>query len=209
MGRFSFLQAVCFVCFLSVCADVGAGLFSLPLTAAGSDPAAALTLSGIALRHEHILEPGFVPEGLADGTRLSASDLRAFEIAVPGDVRSSALFFQRCDGLEYLVPPVGESLDMEALSGLLSASPLSLDRNASRLVLGFSWYYAACTPANSPKLTPGKYLLRFDGVAQPVPAWLLSVSSAGEGRSVLLFRLPLGEPALLSLRKCSAALLSP
>ena len=96
-------------------------------------------------------------------------------------------------------------LDAEALHRLLAAQPQSPPGCAGRLVYDGVWYYAAFAPAGSVAPEPGSCRLRFAGKSEWLPARLLSVSAAEDGRTALLFRLNRGGD-YLSLRRTEAEL---
>ena len=214
MARFSYLKSVAVVFFAAVCAYAGAWLFPslsglrplLPVTAAAES---SIGLEGIALRHELALAPGggtsFLP---GEGERVPAASFlwrdEGGESFISG---KSSVYMAGCDGFETLSPPEEEKLDMAQLLDFMNFTP---DENPApaRLVEGFHWYYAALAPANTPQLAMGSHYLKFEGFEEYTKALLVSREVSSDGQA-LLFRLKLGDPAYLKLRKCRAELLLP
>ena len=212
MAGCSYLKSVAAVFFAAVCAYLGAWLFpslserfqALPvLTAAETH----IGLEGIALRHELSLDPSgdsaFLP---GDGERIPAASFlwrsAGGESFLSG---KSAIFMRGCDGFEHLSPPQDEKLSMAGLIEYLSSAPRE-NPGQARLVEGFYWYYAALAPAAAPEIAEGSHYLKFEGFEEYTKALLVSQESDSEGQA-LLFRLRLGDPACLELRKCRAELL--
>jgi len=211
VARFSYLKSVAVVFFAAVCAYAGAWLFPslsglrplLPVTAAAES---SIGLEGIALRHELALAPGggtsFLP---GEGERVPAASFLWRDAGGESFISGkSALYMTGCDGFERLSPPDGEKLSMAKLLDFMNSTP---DENPApaRLVEGFYWYYAALAPADTPQLAMGSHYLKFEGFEEYTKALLVSRESAPEGQA-LLFRLRLGDPAYLKLRKCTAEL---
>lgn len=212
MARCSYLKSVAVVFFAAVCAYLGAWLFpslsehrpALPVTAAVES---RIWLEGIALRHERPLAPAGDEALLpAESRRIPAGSFlwrdAGGESLVSG---KSALYMSGCDGFEHLSPPAEERLSMAGLLGYLNAAP-ARDPGQARLVEGFYWYYAALVPTGGPELSGGSHYLKFEGFDEYTKALLVSRELNAEGQA-LLFRLRLGDPAYLELRKCRAELL--
>jgi len=214
VARFSYLKSVAVVFFAAVCAYAGAWLFPsltaprpmLPVTAAAES---FIGLEGIALRHELALDPvgstTFLP---GEGERIPAASFlwrdEGGESFISG---KSSVYMAGCDGFETLSPPEEEKLDMAQLLDFMNFTP---DENPApaRLVEGFHWYYAALAPANTPQLAMGSHYLKFEGFEEYTKALRVSREVSSDGQA-LLFRLKLGDPAYLKLRKCRAELLLP
>lgn len=212
MARFSYLKSVAVVFFAAVCAYAGAWLFPslsglrpmLPVTAAAES---FIGLEGIALRHELALDPvggtTFLP---GEGERIPAASFlwrdEGGESFISG---KSAVYMAGCDGFETLSPPEGEKLSMAQLLDFMNSTPDESPAQA-RLVEGFYWYYAALAPAGTPQLAMGSHYLKFEGFEEYTKALLVSREVSSDGQA-LLFRLRLGDPAYLKLRKCRAELL--
>lgn len=212
LERSGYLRAVAAVMFAAVCAYGAARLFPVledyggTVTALSGTYRETLELYGIALRYERPLSlQGNSRFCAVDGERL-ASGAAVCQGAAELFTGESSLFLTGCDGFEQLSPP-GEEFGVSWLEELLQARPA--DAAQARLVEGFHWYYGAlCTlPEGEPlPALPGRCLLLFEGLDRPLPARLVQ-SRQEAGQWALLFRLPLGEGAQLSLRKCSCRLL--
>lgn len=168
--------------FITVCAYLGAALWKHSggdvsiVTAQESTVTDTAELFGIAVRTE-------IPfaGGGTSGKRIPASD-----------ENPSGVYFEACDGYEYLSPA-----KLTDIPALFEAQPR--EAGSGRLVTENVWYFAA--PCDT-KLEPGReYEVLFDGAPYPVRAR----AEACDGEYAVL-RLSVGGAFFLSLRECRAVL---
>lgn len=198
---------------MAVSAYTGAAIFG----GAGSETTAELRyvtvaecaeLQGIAVRSERRLAP---VRGLSltagDGERLPAGgELGRYADGRRLTVDAPAVFFSGCDGYEALCPELLSGLSVPSLQGLMNGGPKGGD--GGRLVADYVWYFAALADADSALPEDGGCRVLFDGFESAVPARLLSVSAAADGKRAVLLRLTCGGEAYLSLRRTGARLIS-
>lgn len=206
----AYLRALTALMFAAVCAWLGSALFS-PAPEAGESVRAeymelcdSLPLEGIALRSEIALRGEAVLPGDARGSRLPAGTAvsrRGEELFLSP---ASALYFDDCDGFEYLSPELAGSLDAATLRELMERKPRKDAECFGRLVTGRDWYFAAFAPKGSAPET-GACRLDFGGGLE-CTARLISVRDTGDS-ALLIFRLTAETPGLLRLRKCAASLI--
>lgn len=210
MGCSRFIGVLSSLLFLAVCAYAGACFYP---GADGGESAVlcAVTLTksaelrGVAVRSEQALT---LPQGCeflaASGKRLPCGA----PLAGVGDesvtAPSSAVFFDSCDGYEFLSPADLAPLSVSGVDALLARKP---EKQADgRLVLSNAWYFAAVSgSADLPR--EGFCRVVFDAVPDPVGAYVVSLSEEEGGQRAILLRLTAGGDALLSLRQCSARLI--
>lgn len=209
-----FLGLVSGLCFSAVCAYLiahAAGALLYPEAAVRRvSVTEGISLSGIAVREERVLAAASAPASVAPrGARLACGAAAAYADGAAVTAPASALFFDFTDGLEFLSPSSLVPFDAAAFSAAYSARPAIMDGAYGRLVMGFSWYFAARAEDAGgayDTLAPGQYTLCFEGVAAPMAAELIAVAADYDGAPIMLFRLPMGDGAAMSLRRCSARL---
>ena len=164
----------------------------------------SITLEGIALRSEQPVclegEPVFFCKS---GKRVAAKHV----IAKCGgnDLISSesALFFDNCDGYEYLSISE-ETFSPERLRELLCAEKQN-ETAVGRLVTGRNWYFAATADAQS--IPCGESKVKFDGSDEAVNASLVRSCPDGEGKTAILLKIRIGKNEYLSLRRCGGEII--
>ena len=205
------IEALWAVLFAAVCAWVLAGLYSraeAPVTVTLQTAAVmdSAELEGIVIRSERSLrfDRGFRPTA-ENGRRVpGGGELARGEDGSLLLCESSAVYFDACDGYEYLSPEDISPLSVASLGRLLSAR-----REApgdGRLVADYVWYYAALTDHSRRLPSSGSCRVLFDGFDSPVRAAVLSLSAAEKGKAALLLRLTEGGE-YLSLRRTGARLI--
>lgn len=207
-----FFSALAAILFLALCAWTGSYAYSKtesPRTAelkfrTITDSA---ILSGVAVRSEQ-------PVCFDRSVSLTAED--ALRIPAGGQLGTtrdgstvcssgSAVFFEACDGYEYLCPEMLEGLTVDSLRSILDDRPQTGDFDG-RLVAGYVWYYAALTDHSDRLCENGSCRVLFDGFAQPVDAAIIYLSPESAGKNALLLRLTAGGSEYLSLRHTDAKL---
>lgn len=209
-----FLGLVSGLCFSAVCAYLiahAAGALLYPEAAVRrASVTEGLSLSGIAVREELVLSAASAPASAAPrGARLARGEAAAYVDGAAVTAPASALFFDSTDGLEFISPSSLFPFDAAAFSAVYAARPAIKEGAYGRLVMGFSWYFAARAEDAGgayDALAPGPYTLSFEGVAAPMTAELIAVSADHDGAPIMLFRLPMGDGAAMSLRRCAARL---
>ncbi len=210
MGCSRFIGVLSSLLFLAVCAYAGACLYP---GAGGAETAvlrsATLTesveLRGIAVRREQALT---LPRGgeftAENGKRLPCGALLAGSGGESVTAPSSSVFFDSCDGYEFLSPEALFPLSVSSVDALLARKPET--PADGRLILSNEWYFAAVSGSAA---LPGEGFCRviFDPASDPVEACVVSLSQEEDGRRAILLRLTAGGDALLSLRQCSARLI--
>ena len=206
-----FSSALWAVLFAAVCAWLLAGLRS----EAGAPQTAELAfvtvldsaeLEGVAIRCETSvsLSRGFRATA-ESGSRIASGG----QLAVRDDgsvmaADGSNLYFDSCDGYEYLGPEEIQQLSVSSLARLLKAQPEG--KGDGRLVRGFAWYYAALCDYSDRLPSSGDCRVQFEGFSEPVRATVLSLSAPKRGKAALLLRLTAGGE-YLCLRKTAARLI--
>lgn len=187
------MSAVAAVLFLTACAYLGAALFApaAPETPAETAvPAAAVrpfSLRGIAVREEAVTDKVF-----ESGKRVPAADTGGF----------SAVYFDSCDGYEYLSADMLGEFTPGRLGEILSATPKTPGKG--RLVTGRDWYIAAFTDGTLP--SDRRVRLVIDGMEGYLAADIAEVAEE-KGRVAVLLRLTDGSPEALSLRKVTGKII--
>ena len=209
-----FLSLVAAVLFLALCAYAGAALYGRLWP--GERTASVrpvrlcrtLALEGLALRREQIAVSPEAPALLAAaGCRLPAGG--CYGVRPDGSLlrtRRPAFFFSETDGYEDLGPDALTDLTAEGLRALLDRPPRPAAQACGRLVAGEDWYFAALAETDAPPEAGQRCTLRFSDCGGDVPARLLRVRVSPSGGALLVFRLTVSDPALLSLRRCRAEL---
>lgn len=210
-----YLRLVAGLLFLTVCAYCGAALNRLLSPDARQVQACLVSVSravqteGIAIRREELVISDAPSVNAEDGSRLCAGTVLAQNGDASLVVDGSCMYFANADGYEYLGPELLCDLTVSSFCGILRCKPELPRHAAGRLVSGFDWYYAALCPEDTGLQEAQHCRLLFDGFSDPVQATVSSISPAGDGRRVFVFRLLEGDKALLSLRFCSARLILP
>lgn len=221
MGERRFFSAVSAVLFLAVCAYAAARFYS---HAAAADTAVlsfvriteSASLDGIAVRAEQTvkLSGADLPRS-ANGCRIPEGTVLGAYRGCPVLSPCSAVWFDDCDGFEYLssvlfpdgsFSPDAADFDAALVRRLLSSRA---DRRScsGRLVTDHVWYYAALCGDEGIVPVCGDCELQFDLFPREVSARLVCVSPCGESGTALLFRLTEGDASYLSLRRCKARLI--
>ena len=160
-------------------------------------------LEGIALRFEQTIclegEPMLFCK---NGERVAAGQVFAECNGESAVSSQSAIFFENCDGYEYLSP--AEDFSPETLEKLLRAEKLD-EKAAGRLVKGRIWFFAAY--ADEENVPCGTYRLRLDGFDEKLDCALVRSVSDGKGKTAVLLKMRIGKEEYLSLRRCSGELI--
>lgn len=183
--------------FVAVCAYLGARLFTVvsigdSLVLISETVYESVCFEGIALRDEIPL--GVSPDKVncSDGERICAG----YELTSEAISPASAIYLEKCDGLEYLSPPEG-IITADIVQKLLEAKPHTPSKG--RLVTGKFWYCAVIADRELPE---GKRRIRFEPYDEPVTGFV----SKGEGDAYII-RLAIGEKKYLSERKVSGEII--
>jgi len=203
------------VVFLAVCAYLGNGILTILETQTRTALAKYTSveenaeLTGIAIRREQLICSPDRPIWLAaDGERIaSGGELACFSDKTVLYSPCAALFFHETDGYESLTPEMFENPDVSFFEEALTARPSVDDSAIGRLVEEHSWYYAALANEGTRFPANGDCSIHFDGMQQPVPAKLISLSSAENGKIAVLFRINRSDLLHMSLRKAEALLI--
>ena len=190
MGSARFYSVLAALLFTAVCAYIGAAVFPHMDTALPETRDITVTdtvetparLHGIVLRTERCIPQ--LPAA-QNGRRLSPT-----EASVGGGQASErgGIYFESCDGFEYLSPRDADSVTPEGLDALMEKVPESTGDSA-RLVEGYAWYCAVFVDGECPD---GACRVLFDGTEYPVRALVISHSSDDSGRTAALLRLTCG-----------------
>ena len=197
--------AVAVLLFLAVCAYMGAGLFEKLSPSAQTVQAEkrviteSARLYGIALRQEQtVCSP--------DGRAFSFENFRKYSAAecaaVFGADTGSAVYFDNCDGYEYLSPDNLSPFSAESFSQLINSESHSLRGTSGRLVSDDIWYFAARVDSGTVPQKGSVCTVCFDGLSERCRALVWDVDA-----DCVLLRLSRSSEELLSLRKCSAQLI--
>lgn len=144
-------------------------------------------LEGIALRSEQLAaSEREAVLSIADGER-TAADGR----------HGSAIFFESCDGFEYLTVDE-ETFSPARLDELLSSERRDEDP-AGRLVGKRVWYFAAYADEEIPC---GEYKIRFEGFDEKLDCAAVKSIPATDGKTAVLVKIRIGKNEYLSLRRC-------
>lgn len=209
-----FPQLIAAALFLAVCAYAGAALYSRLWPGQRTVPALpasicqTLSLEGLALRWEQTVTSPEEPALLAQaGRRIPAGG--SFAVQADGSLLCSqrpAVFFPETDGYEDLSPALLEGMNAQSLRALLSRPPQPAENACGRLVTGVDWYFAALAETDAPPAAGLSCTLRFPQRSGEIPARLMWVSQSRRGTALLIFRLTVSDPDLLSLRRTAAEL---
>lgn len=197
------MSAVAAVLFFTACAYLGAALFAPREKPAAPEPTPRevreyAEIKGIAVRWEQLVCSPDTAPALLSGERIPCGA----QVAEGLYTESSAVFFDRSDGYEFLSPDMLPDLSPGKLDKILSLSPGST--GTGRLVTGRSWYIAAFSDTALPG--SGSFRLYIDGLDGFLNAELAEVSEEN-GRRTVLLRLTDGSPEALSLRKITGKLI--
>lgn len=202
-----FLPGVAAVLFLGLCAYAGAelGLIAgreyVTVTAERTTVTESVSLEGTALRQERVIRSSseiIVQDGarVAAGARLTdgkgSEALRA---------ECSCIYCADTDGYEYFEPAIlADAPDWD-----LQSMERESTRGASgRLITSRDWYFAARVKSAGELPAGEECTLRFEGLEGFYPARIISREEGGR----LLLRLPVSDRESLSLRFCSAELIT-
>lgn len=193
MERDSFSALITGILFLAVCAygavfawkELGGGVKTAPLTA--SCVTVGSPIEGIAVRNETALEDK--TGEYENGVRLPAGNMAS----------CSVLYFNSCDGYEYLTPELFYGMDRHDFEELLISEPPK-GKAYGRLVKGFEWYIAAISESGEAPEGGSRVTLELQS-GEELEAECVSVSPGG----VMLLRLTEGDSDC-SLRRLSALL---
>lgn len=210
------MKAIAAVLFLAVCAYCGAALGQL--LGNGTQTAQAcmawvsdsIRAEGLAVRTEQPVCSDTDILKAEDGSRLRAGTVLAQNGESLLCTETSSMYFEDCDGYEYLDPQMLQDLTVSSFYGILNCNPQLPANTAGRLVTEHEWYFAALCPASAPFSVGDSCSIIFDGFTQPVSAKAVYLSPAENDRQVLVFRLTRGGSELMKLRFiCADILLSP
>ena len=110
----------------------------------------------------------------------------------------SAIFFNNCDGYEYLTVRE-EEFSPDTLRALLCAEKRD-ETAVGRLVKGRIWYFAAAADAQN--IPCGEVKVKFEGSDESINASLIRSCPDGEGKTAILLKIRIGKNEYLSLRRC-------
>lgn len=209
-----FMKALAAVLFLAVCAYCGAALSRLLGNGSQTAEVCAVWVSnsiraeGLAVRREQPVCSDTDTINAEDGSRLSAGTVLSQNADFTLCTDTSALYFEDCDGYEYLNPEMLQGLTVSSFCGILSCKSQLPEDAAGRLVTDHAWYFAALCPAVP--LSPGDSCqILFDGIERAAPATLVYLSPAEADRQVLVFRLIQSTGQLMKLRFTGADIILP
>ena len=198
-----FAKLVSAVLFAAVCAYALAYLARLiedgrkialtEMTAADS-----IALDGIALRSEQPVCPEGEPVFFCEsGERAAAGQVIAERNGEKIVTDESAIFFENCDGYEYL-SVTEEEFSPDVLEKLLSAE--KHDTAAARLIKGRTWYFAAF--ADTEDIRCGEVKVKLEGSDERINASVVRAFPDGKGKTAVLLKIRVGKNEFLSLRRC-------
>ena len=163
----------------------------------------SIALEGVALRSEQpVCLEGEPVLCCKSGERIAAGQVFAERDGERLAAGESALFFENCDGYEYLSVSA-EEFSPDRLDELLHAE--KHDTAAGRLVKGRTWYFAAA--ADTENIRCGEVRIKFEGFDEKINASLVRACPDGEGRTAVLLKLRIGKNEYLSLRRCRGAII--
>ncbi len=159
----------------------------------------SIAFEGIALRSEQTVclegEPVFFCES---GERLAARQIVAECGGKSVLSPASAIFFNNCDGYEYLTVRE-EEFSPDTLRALLCSEKRD-ETAVGRLVKGRTWYFAAAADAQN--IPCGEVKVKFEDSDESINASLIRSCPDGEGKTAILLKIQLGKNEYLSLRRC-------
>ena len=158
----------------------------------------SIALEGIALRSEQPVCPEGEPVFFCEsGERAAAGQVIAEQNGERIVTDESAIFFEDCDGYEYLTI-TEEEFSPELLEKLLSAE--KHDTAAGRLIKGRTWYFAAL--ADTEEIGCGVVRVKLEGSDERISASIVRACPDGRGKTAVLLKIRIGKSEFLSLRRC-------
>ena len=182
-----FRKAIAAVLFLGVCAYCGAALGRLLGNGSRTAQACMVWVSdniraeGLAIRTEQPVCSDTDLFNAEDGFRLRAGTVLAQDGETFLRTETSSMYFDDCDGYEYLKPEMLQDLTVSSFCGILNCKPQPSHRATGRLV--------------------------FDGFTQSIPARVQYLSPSENGSCVMVFRLTRGGSQLMKLRFIGAEIM--
>lgn len=208
-----FRKAIAAVLFLGVCAYCGAALGRLLGNGSRTAQACMVWVSdniraeGLAIRTEQPVCSDTDLFNAEDGFRLRAGTVLAQDGETFLRTETSSMYFDDCDGYEYLKPEMLQDLTVSSFCGILNCKPQPSHGTTGRLVSEHAWYFAALCPASAPFSVGDCCEIVFDGFTQSIPARVQYLSPSENGSCVMVFRLTRGGSQLMKLRFIGAEIM--